>query len=249
MPSHSVKGMANPKTEAVSTERIRKTFDRYAKEFDRWFTRNGKLYASELDALRAAEPTGLSLDVGIGSGVFASKLKVSIGVDTSRELLRISKRRGLEVMLADARELPFRTGAFDTVVSSFTICFVDDINSMLMESRRVLKDQGRFIVGEITLDSAWGRFYSGEGRRGHRFYGKARFLTFERTLLLLAKAGLEAEKVFGTIDFGPRDEPRSQSPVELSSRRVRDVGRYGFVCIVARPAKTSALARTASSRR
>lgn len=107
------------------------------------------------------------------------------------------------MILADARKLPFRTGAFDTVVSSSTICFVDDVDSVLVESRRVLKDQGRFILGETTLDSAWGRFYSSEGRRGHRFYGKARFLNFERTLLLLGKAGLDAEKVFGTIDFGP----------------------------------------------
>lgn len=227
------------KRKTVSTELVRRTFDRYAVEFDEWFTRNKKLYASELKALQAANPTGLTLDIGVGSGVFASRLEVSIGIDSSRELLKISKRRGLEVMLADARELPFRTGAFDTVVSSFTICFVDDVNSMLMESRRLLKDDGRFILGEVTLDSLWGDLYSREGRRKHRFYGKARFLTFRRTLSLLGRTGLDVVKVFGTIDFGPRDEPRVQRPVELSGRPAKNVGRYGFICILAMPTKPS----------
>lgn len=75
MPSLSVKGMTNLKPEAVSAEKVRRTFDRYAVEFDQWFTRNRRLYISELDALRAAKPNGLSLDVGVESGVFASKLK------------------------------------------------------------------------------------------------------------------------------------------------------------------------------
>lgn len=234
MPTHRQE-TAN-KFKAVSVEQVRRTFDRYAVEFDRWFTKNRKLYISELRALKAGRPKGLSLDVGVGSGVFASRLKVSVGVDTSRQLLEISKRRGLEVVLADARDLPFRSGAFDTVIASFTICFVDDISSMLMESRRVLKDRGRFVLGEITLDSEWGRLYSRQGRRGHRFYGKARFLTFRRTLSLLGKIGFTVEKMFGTIDFGPLDEPRIQYPVKLPRKHSGEIGRYGFICVVAKPA-------------
>ncbi len=223
------------KAVAVSTEQVRRTFDRHATEFDGWFTRNRELYVSELNALEAARPTGVTLDVGVGSGVFASRLEISVGVDTSRELLKISKRRGLEVILADARYLPFRTGAFDTVVSSFTICFIGDVRTMLKESRRVLKDRGRLILGEITLDSAWGKRYSREGSRGHRFYGIATFRTFGRTLTLLGAAGFTVARVLGTIDFGPSDEPRIESPADLTGADAESIGRYGFVCIVAGP--------------
>ena len=225
------------KAAAISAKQVRGTFDRYTDEFDRWFTRNRALYVSELKALEAAGPAGLVLDVGVGSGAFASKLKVAVGVDTSRELLKISKRRGLEVILADAGALPFRTRAFDTVVSSFTVCFVESVKSLLLESWRVLREDGRFVLGEITLDSRWGSLYSREGRKGHRFYGKARFLTFGRTRTLLRMAGFDIIKLLGTIDFGPQDVPRVQSPVELSIRRTEDVGRYGFICILAQ--KTS----------
>lgn len=241
--------MEKVRPQTLRADRVRRTFDRHASEFDRWFTRNRKLYLSELRALRAAGPTGLSLDVGVGSGVFASKLNLSVGVDTSRELLKISKRRGLEVILAEARMLPFRTGAFDAVVSSFTICFVDDARSVLVESRRALKYNGRLILGEITLDSTWGRLYSRKGRMGHRFYGKARFLTFRRTQSLLRGAGLDVEKILGTIDFGPRDKPTVQDPIELSTRDLKDTDRYGFLCFVASPAKSQTPNSGASSRR
>jgi ubiquinone/menaquinone biosynthesis C-methylase UbiE len=65
---------------------------------------------------------------------------VSAGVDVSWELLKISKTRGLEVVLADVGALPFRNATFDAVVSSFTICFVESVSMMLAESRRVLGD-------------------------------------------------------------------------------------------------------------
>ena len=220
--------------EAASAEQVKRTFNRYAADFDYWFTKNRKLYVSELHALKAARPTGLSLDVGVGSGAFASKLKVSVGIDTSLELLKISKRRGLEVILADARKLPFRTGAFDTVVSSFTICFVDNVRLMLLESSRVLKRGGRFILGEIASDSAWGKIYSREGMKGHRFYGKARFFTFGKTMSLLGRTGFVVEKVLGTIDYRPADEPRTQNPVELSRKDPTIIRGYGFVCVVAK---------------
>jgi ubiquinone/menaquinone biosynthesis C-methylase UbiE len=194
------------------------------------------VYHSEVNALKAAVPYGLTLDVGVGSGAFASKLNASVGIDISGELLKISKRRGLEVINADANSLPLRKEAFDTVISSFTICFIDDVGSMLTEVKRVLKTRGKLILGEVTLDSQWGRLYSQEGRRRHRFYGKARFLTFRETKSLLTKAGFRIERIFGTIDFLPRDKPRFQSPVKLANRDSGHTDRYGFICIVARSA-------------
>jgi hypothetical protein len=42
-----------------------------------------ELYDSEPNALKAARSTGVTLDVGVGSGVFASRLGISVGVDAS----------------------------------------------------------------------------------------------------------------------------------------------------------------------
>lgn len=211
---------------------VRKTFDIHALEFDKWFTKNRELYISELKALKAARPRGLILDIGMGSGAFASKIGVYVGIDISLEILKIGQRKGVEVIQADARALPFREDIFDTVIITFTICFVKNPLGMLLESGRVIKENGRLILGEITLDSAWGKFYSREGRRGHRFYKVANFLTLNETMSLLTKAGFKIEKAIATISYGPEDKPRVEDPIELLKHEIDKIKRYGFIILV-----------------
>jgi ubiquinone/menaquinone biosynthesis C-methylase UbiE len=215
----------------MSTNLVRDIFDRNAEEFDAWFGSNRRIYLSELNALKAAGPTGRILDLGVGSGVFASRIGVHLGVDVSRNMLEISRRRGLRVLQADVKNLPIRDGSFDSVVASFTICFVDDALAMLKEAFRVLREKGMLVLGEITLDSGWGRRYSIEGKKGHRFYSKARFFTLRETLSLLSKSGFQAERAFGAIGFGPTEEPRIEKAVRIDFRHKSEASRYGFVCL------------------
>ena len=218
----------------MSTALVRGIFDRYATEFDAWFGENMTLYLSELHALEAAGPKGTILDLGVGSGIFASKLGATLGVDVSKKVLQLSKKRGLEVLLADVERLPVRDGAFDTVIISFTICFVDDAQAMLNEASRVLAEKGRLILGEITLDSEWGRLYAREGKKGHKFYSKARFLTAKETEKLLSGAGFQIERAFGTVGFAPTQEPQFEEAARIDFGDPSEVGRYGFVCIRAK---------------
>ena len=218
---------------STSTTQVRTIFDRHAQEFDAWFGENRKLYVSELNALKAAGPAGRILDLGVGSGVFASKLGAHLGVDVSRNILKLSRKRGLQVLQADVKYLPIRDGSFDSVVISFTICFVDDALAMLNEASRALGEKGRLILGEITRDSTWGRLYFDEGKRGHKFYSKARFFTARETLSTLAKSGFEAVRAFGTVRFAPTQKPRIERATQTDLRNPDDVRRYGFICILA----------------
>jgi ubiquinone/menaquinone biosynthesis C-methylase UbiE len=70
------------------------------------------------------------------------------GLDPSPELLAMSvaaaAARGID---ADIREgigeaMPFESGSFDTVVTTFTLCSVHDQAAVLAEIRRVLKPGG-----------------------------------------------------------------------------------------------------------
>ena len=47
-----------------------------------------------------------------------------------------------------AEEIPAEDGSFDTVVSTFTLCSVDDIDKVLEEIHRVLKPGGKLIFSE-----------------------------------------------------------------------------------------------------
>ena len=49
------------------------------------------------------------------------------------------------------KRLPFSDGTFDCVVSTFTLCSIDDVQQALGEVHRVLKPGGRFLFLEHGL--------------------------------------------------------------------------------------------------
>lgn len=91
--------------------------------------------------------SGRVLDLGCGTGrnlpLFASGVR-AIGLDPCDQSLQKARRRapGVPLVRARAEALPFRDGAFDTVVSGLVFCSVSDVPRALGEVRRVLKAGG-----------------------------------------------------------------------------------------------------------
>ena len=48
--------------------------------------------------------------------------------------------------LLGGERLPFEDGSFDCVVSTFTLCSIEDVGQALGEIHRVLKPDGRFLI-------------------------------------------------------------------------------------------------------
>jgi SAM-dependent methyltransferase len=92
---------------------------------------------------------GRLLDVGCGTGAhtaaFAEHGWSVVGVDISADQLQFARERGVEVLQADAADLPFSSGEFDAVVSIWTHTDVDDFSLLLAEVVRVLRPGGPFV--------------------------------------------------------------------------------------------------------
>lgn len=94
------------------------------------------------------------LDAGCGAGPLSAALRdrgaTVTGLDSSAAMLRLARRRlgpGADLHLADLREpLPFPDGAFDDVVASLVLHYLQDWNAPLAELRRVLAPGGRLIA-------------------------------------------------------------------------------------------------------
>ncbi|GAA3118607.1 class I SAM-dependent methyltransferase [Streptomyces rameus] len=94
------------------------------------------------------------LDAGCGSGPLTAALRdrgaVVTGMDASAAMLALARRRlgdDAPLHLADlSGRLPFADGAFDDVVASLVLHYLEDWGPTLAEIRRVLRPGGRLIA-------------------------------------------------------------------------------------------------------
>jgi SAM-dependent methyltransferase len=136
------------------TLQVRGLFDAKAAAWPSKYAPGGRLtgrLTRLADAVAYHVPVGGSvLDLGCGSGELAIALATSgmraTGCDISPEMLRIAAEANASVdwvdLEPDWRVLPFRAGAFEAVVASSVLEYVDDPVTVLRECRRVLRPGG-----------------------------------------------------------------------------------------------------------
>jgi len=205
-------------------------FDSYTVEYEEWFERNKFAYLSELELLRAVIPGhGRGLEVGIGTGKFAAPLAVGFGIDPSKNMLKLARNSGSEVVIARGEQIPFRDGVFDYALIMMTICFVDDPDRVIEESRRIIVNSGRIVIGIIDRDSWLGKFYIAKKDKS-KFYREARFYSVREIIELLKSSSFKDIRVYQTI-FDPPETIRSAQHYREGS------GEGGFVAICGRKSK------------
>lgn len=102
---------------------------------------------------------GEVLELGCGGGInlqFYDRSKVDklTGLDPSAELLDYTRQEaktlGFEMDILDGigEAMPFENDSFDTVLTTFTLCSVQDGKQVLNEMRRVLKPGGKILFLE-----------------------------------------------------------------------------------------------------
>jgi len=166
---------------------MKNIFDRYYRKYDTWYEKHKFAYLSELEAIKKVLPKkGRSLEIGVGTGRFAAPLGIKYGIDPSKKCLEIAKKRGVKVKLGYGEKLPFRNATFDYVAIIITFCFAKDPVKVLSEARRVLKKNGKIIIGIIDKDSFLGRFYQ---KKRSIFYKQANFFDVREVMNLLKEAG------------------------------------------------------------
>ncbi len=179
-------------------------FDRYYDQYEQWFTEHKHAFYSELEAVRRLMPMkGKGVEIGIGSGVFASPLGISEGCDPSAEMRRQAEARGIKAINGVAENLPYKDESFDYAIMVTTICFVDDPEGALAEVNRILKPDGKIIIGFVDRDSKVGNKYLREKDKS-LFYRDAAFFSTDEILSLLKQNDFIIEKtaqtLFGTLD-------------------------------------------------
>jgi len=200
-------------------------FDKYYKKYDAWYDRNKFAYLSELRAIKKVLPKkGKGLEIGVGTGRFAAPLGIATGIDPSKNMIKVAKQRGIDVKLGNGEHLPFADGVFDYIVIIITLCFTRAPQKVLEESRRVLKRNGKVIIGIVDKDSFLGRFYQ---KKKSVFYKQAHFFSVEEVVDLLKVIGFDQFLYYQTLF-------KLSNKVDLIEKPQRGYSKGGFVVIRAR---------------
>ncbi|MEM1572990.1 MAG: class I SAM-dependent methyltransferase [Candidatus Methanomethylicaceae archaeon] len=203
-----------------------KVFNEFAEEYDKWYEQNREVFESECKLISSLELEGFGIEIGVGTGIFAPFSKISIGIDPAINMLKIAKRRKIEVIRAVGEALPFRNEIFDFVIMITTLPFLRSTEMTLEEIRRILRSKGRVVIVDIPKNSKWGESYEEKKAKGHRFYKYANFYNFEEILELLKKKSFRIEKIKATLRQPPGEVKFVENPED-------EFKGHGFVGIKA----------------
>ncbi len=128
--------------------------------------------------LAAIQPQDRVLEVAVGTGAAllailkrVDKTNIVHGVDLSPRMLEKTRRAVAEagftnvnLRQGDARSLPFDDNSFDVLFNSYMLDLIplDDMPIVLGEFRRVLKNNGRLVLVNMSKDrgfTSWERLY------------------------------------------------------------------------------------------
>ena len=108
-----------------------------------------------------SQANGEILEIGFGTGLnlphYPEQVRMITVVDPNPGMHRKAESRieqsGIEVdhRFISGEQLPFDNGTFDCVVSTFTLCSIDDVSRAVGEVYRVLRPGGRFLFLEHGL--------------------------------------------------------------------------------------------------
>lgn len=205
-------------------------YDSTAQSYDQWFDSTGrKIFAIELAAFRRIL-TSLRrpfLEVGVGTGRFAVELDVGIGADPSLEMIRRARMRELQVMKAKGEALPFQSNVFGSVFVIATLWVVDRPKLLLREVHRVLREDGKVLIGFVPRESEWGRFYERKGTENGESYWVQKLLTTPDVISLLDSQGFRLNGAVSTLLQPPGKVEGFEDPIDGFNPRA------GFVVISA----------------
>ena len=178
-------------------------FEEEAVEYDEWFETHKCVYQSEVAAIRRFIPkTGEGVEIGIGTGRFSIPFGIKVGLESARAMAEIARKRGIHAFETKAETLPCKDNSFDFALMVTALCFLKNPLKALQEIRRILKPNGKVIIGMLDEDSPLGKFYE-EKRNKSKFYRDARFYSVNHVLGWLKKLGFNNLQTIQTIFKNP----------------------------------------------
>lgn len=123
-------------------------FDKIADTYDQWYDspEGQAIFNAEAICLKrlVRSFTGRWLEIGVGTGRFASNLGIIEGIDPSLGMLKIAAARGIQTYAGHAEFLPFPDESFDGILMALSLCFIKEPERALKECFQICTRRGVF---------------------------------------------------------------------------------------------------------
>jgi len=207
------------------------SFDAIAEAYDHWYdTPKGQaIFKEEVECLQALLvcPIGQWLEVGVGAGRFAQALEIHEGLDPSPRMLEHAAARGIQTHEGCAEALPFPERRFEGILMALTLCFLRDPSQAFQECKRVLRENGRLLLGVVPANSPWGRAYIEKAKRGHPIYTHGIFRSAAEIVQLAQASGFALLDSSSALLWNPNEDAPASPRVETGI--VAEAGFLGML--------------------
>ncbi len=145
----------------VSRPQVREGYDLWAATYDSSINPLVSLDRRHTMELLAPQPGQRILDAACGTGHYLSAIEgaggLSVGLDVSGGMLNVARREVPNASLVQAdldKGFPFRSGAFDVVLSALVSEHLTNLQVFFEEVARVLAPEGRLVFSAFHPDLA-----------------------------------------------------------------------------------------------
>lgn len=178
-------------------------FNSTVEAYEEWFKINDKIFQTELQAVGDFIPKkGKGIEIGVGTGLFASNLGIKYGVESSENMATEAKRKGITVFQGKAEALPIENKSFDYALMVTVDCFLDNVATAFKEIERIIKDDGKLIIAFLDKNTPLGEMYE-KNKHSSESYKHANFHSASEIKLFLENENfviLEAKQTIFTLD-------------------------------------------------
>lgn len=144
-------------------DRWRRYWDKQSKSYDKSMAFWDRRLFGDTREWACSRASGQTLEVAVGTGLnlpfYPADVELT-GLDLSQSMLDLARRRAddlgraVDLRHGNAHSLPFEDASFDTVVCTFGMCAIPDLESALDEMLRTLRPGGRLILAD-HVSSHW----------------------------------------------------------------------------------------------
>jgi hypothetical protein len=134
-------------------------------------------------------------------------------MDNEKGSLKRHKLRGVKVAVEKEGAIPIPSGKIGSLFVRMSPCPSRCLKRLLKEGHRVLKREGKIVIGFIPRNSPWGKFYSAQKKREyppHRGLGLHSLKEMEHRIM---QAGFSIQGISSTLFQKPGELKVVENPM------------------------------------